>query len=102
MKNTRCQFSQFVIFCFFWFPPAVILEQKGMALTGRLGTSRQQACLPTSRQQEVRYSHDITILLQPCVISLVTFLLYRYMIVSDLLEQPCNKSDNAIKLDTSC
>jgi hypothetical protein len=26
--------------------------------------------------QQVRYSHDITILLQPCVINLVTFLLY--------------------------
>ena len=24
------------------------------------------------------------------------------MIVSDLLEQPCNKSDNATKLVTSC
>jgi hypothetical protein len=24
------------------------------------------------------------------------------MTVSDLLEQPCNKSDNAIKLVTSC
>jgi hypothetical protein len=24
------------------------------------------------------------------------------MIASDLLEQPCNKSDNAIKLVTSC
>ena len=45
--------------------------------------------------QQVRYSHDITILLQPCVINLVTFLLY-IMTVSDLLEQPCNKSDNAI------
>jgi hypothetical protein len=27
--------------------------------------------------QEVRYSHDITILLQACVVNLVTFLLYR-------------------------
>jgi hypothetical protein len=26
--------------------------------------------------QQVRYSHDITILLQPCVVKLVTFLLY--------------------------
>ena len=26
--------------------------------------------------QQVRYSHDLTILLQPCVINLVTFLLY--------------------------
>ena len=26
--------------------------------------------------QQVQYSHDITILLQPCIINLVTFLLY--------------------------
>ena len=50
--------------------------------------------------QQVRYSHDITILLQPCGINLVTFLLY-HMIVSDLLEQPCNKSDKA-KLVPNC
>jgi hypothetical protein len=56
--------------------------------------------LVTRLFQQVRYSHDITILLQPCVISLVTFLFT--MTVSDLLEQPCNKSDNAIKLVTSC
>ena len=46
--------------------------------------------------QQVRYSHDITILCMTtsehsCYI----------MTVSDLLEQPCNKSDNAIKLVTS-
>jgi uncharacterized lipoprotein YajG len=46
-------------------------------------------------------SHDITILLQPCVVNLVTFVLY-IMTVSDLLEQPYYKSDNAIKLVTSC
>jgi hypothetical protein len=51
--------------------------------------------------QQVRYSHDITILLQPCVVNLVTFLLY-IMTASDLLEQPCNKSGNASKLVTSC
>jgi hypothetical protein len=51
--------------------------------------------------QQVQYNHDITILLQPCVVNLVTFLFY-IMTVSDLLEQPCNKSDNAIKLVTSC
>jgi hypothetical protein len=50
--------------------------------------------------QQVRYSHDITTLLQSCVVNLVTFLFI--MTVSDLLEQPCNKSDNAIKLVTSC
>ena len=43
--------------------------------------------------QQGFYSHDITILLQPCVV---------IMTVSDLLEQLCNKSDNAIKLVTSC
>jgi hypothetical protein len=52
--------------------------------------------------QQVRYTHEITILLQPCVVNLVTFLLYDIMTVSDLLEQPRNKSDNAIKLLTSC
>jgi hypothetical protein len=43
------------------------------------------------------HSHDIIILLSPCVIHLVTFLLY-IITVSDILEQPSNKSDNAIKL----
>ena len=38
--------------------------------------------------EQVRYSHDIAVLLQPCVINLVTFLFI--MTVSDLLEQPCN------------
>jgi hypothetical protein len=32
--------------------------------------------LVASLFQQVRYSHDITILLQPCVVNLVTFLLY--------------------------
>ena len=50
--------------------------------------------------QQVRNSHDIAVLLQPCVVNLVTFLFI--MTVSDLLEQPCDKSDNAIKLVTSC
>ena len=48
--------------------------------------------------QQVRYSHDVTMLLQRCVVNLVTFL----MTLSDLLEQPCHKSDNIIKLVTSC
>jgi hypothetical protein len=56
--------------------------------------------LVTTSLQQVRYSHDIAVLLQPCVVNLVTFLFI--MTVSDLLEQPCNKSDNAIKLATSC
>jgi hypothetical protein len=50
--------------------------------------------LGTRLFQQVRYSHDITILLQSCVVNLVTFLLY--MTVSDLLEQPCNNSDNVL------
>jgi hypothetical protein len=60
--------------------------------------------LVTRLFQQVRYSHDITILLQPCIVNLVTFLLYHdcVRLVSDLLEQPCNKSDNAIKLVTNC
>ena len=51
--------------------------------------------------QQGCYNHDIKILLSPCVVNLVTFWLY-IMNVSDMLEQPCNKSDNAIKLVTSC
>jgi hypothetical protein len=56
--------------------------------------------LVTRLFQQVRYSHDIAVLLQACVVNLVTFLFI--MTVSDLLEQPCDKSDNAIKLVTSC
>jgi hypothetical protein len=50
--------------------------------------------------QQIRYIHDITILLQPCVVNNVASLLYHDCI--SLLEQPCNKSNNAIKLGTSC
>ena len=50
---------------------------------------------------QVRYCHNITILLQPCVVNLVTFLLY-HDCVRLVIEQPCNKSDNAIKLVSSC
>ena len=57
--------------------------------------------LVTRLFQQGCYSHDITILLQPCVVNLVTFLLY-IMTVSALLEQLCNKSDNVIMLVTSC
>ena len=32
--------------------------------------------LVTRLFQQVRYSHDIAVLLQPCVVNLVTFLLY--------------------------
>ena len=56
--------------------------------------------LVTRLFQQVRYSRDIAVLLQPCVVNLVTFLFI--MAVSDLLEQPCDKSDNATKLVTSC
>jgi hypothetical protein len=67
----------------------------------KLPTSLEQAVTDIIRLvarlfQQVRYSHDITILLQPCVVNLVTFLFI--MTVLDLLEQSCNKSDNAIKL----
>jgi hypothetical protein len=56
--------------------------------------------LVTRLFQQVRYSHDTAVLLQPDVINFVTFLFT--MTVSDLLEQPyCDKSDNAIKLVTS-
>ena len=54
--------------------------------------------LVTRLFQQGYYSHDITILLQPCVVHHSCYI----MTVSDLLEQPCNKSDNAIKLVTSC
>jgi ArsR family metal-binding transcriptional regulator len=56
--------------------------------------------LVTRLFQQVRYSHDKAVLLQPCVVNLVTILFI--MTVSDLLEQSCDKSDNAIKLVTSC
>jgi hypothetical protein len=36
-----------------------------------------------------RYGHDTTVLLQPCVVNLVTYLLY-HDCIRDLLEQPCN------------
>ena len=52
--------------------------------------------------QQGCYNHDITILLHLYVVNIITFLLQYIMNVSDLLEQPCNKSDNAIKLVTSC
>jgi hypothetical protein len=41
--------------------------------------------LVTQLFQQVRYSHDIAVLLQPCVVNLVTFLFT--MTVSNLLEQ---------------
>ena len=56
--------------------------------------------LVTRLFQQVQYTiqyNTIAVLLQPCIVNLVTFLT-----VSDLLEQPCNTSDNAIKLVTSC
>jgi hypothetical protein len=56
-----------------------------------------QACykfFPTSPIQSWYSS-----LLQPCVVNFVTLLFI--MTVSDLLEQPCDKSDNVIKLVTT-
>ena len=52
--------------------------------------------LVTRLFQQGCYNHDITILLQPCVVN------YYIMTVSDLFEQTCNKCDNVIKLITSC
>ena len=54
--------------------------------------------LVTSLFQQVRYMLDTTLLLQPynCVVNLVTTLLY-ITVATNLLEQPRNKSDNAIK-----
>jgi hypothetical protein len=57
--------------------------------------------------QQVRYSHDIAILLQPCVVNLLTFLLYHECMYQTLLEQPCNKktqlcSQAVDKLVPSC
>ena len=51
--------------------------------------------LITSFVQQICYNHDITISLQPCFVNLVTLL---YLTAPDLLEQPCNKSANVIKL----
>ena len=50
--------------------------------------------------QQVRYSHEITILLQPCLVNLVTFFLY-ITTVSDLFEQAGNNQCEHIQL-TSC
>ena len=55
--------------------------------------------LVTRLFQQGCYNHDMTILLQPCVVNLVTFLLY-HDCIKLVSKQPCNKSDNAIKLVT--
>ena len=52
--------------------------------------------LVASLFQQVRHIDDITILLQLLSSTLLHFCYI--MTVSNLLEQPCNKSDNAIKL----
>ena len=52
--------------------------------------------LVASLFQQVRHIDDITILLQLVSSTLLHFCYI--MTVSNLLEQPCNKSDNAIKL----
>jgi hypothetical protein len=94
-------------------------------LTASLQTSRQQVVLlvPSCQQvwnkllttcdnlvniirlvaslfQHVWYNHDITILLQPYAVNVVTFLLYHDCI--GLVETTLQKSDNAIKFVTSC
>ena len=55
--------------------------------------------LVTRLFQQGYYNHDTTILLQPCVVNLVTFLLYYDCII--LVRTTCNRSDNAIKLVTT-
>ena len=56
--------------------------------------------LVTRLFQQGCYNHDVTILPQPCVVNLVTFLLYHDCI--RLVRTTCNKSDNPIKHVTSC
>ena len=53
--------------------------------------------LVTRLFQQGSYNHDITILLQPCVVNLVTLLLYH-------VSTTCNRSDKdlVVKLVTSC
>ena len=52
--------------------------------------------------QQIRYSHDITRMLQAKVDNTRLQQYCYIMTVSDLLEQPCNKSDNINKVVTSC
>ena len=66
--------------------------------------TKQQQCiiidiirLVTKLFQQDWFSHHITVLLPACVVNHATLLLH----IMALLEQPCNKSDNAIKLVTS-
>ena len=107
----------FFIDCFFIM---ILIQMQKSHLVASLPTSRQQVVfpllVPSCQQvwkklvatcsnfvdiirlvarlfQQVRYSHDITILLQPCVINLAVI---SCMTVSDLLEQPCNKSNNKL------
>ena len=104
--HSHVKISQFV---------ASLQTSRQQVVFARLGTSSQQvwnklltACnnlvdiirLVTRLCQQGCYNHDITILLQLCVVNLVKFLLYHDLI--RLFRPPCNKSDNAIKLVTSC
>ena len=63
-------------------------------------TSWQQL-VSTSLSKQGLYSHDITILLQPCVVNFITILLQQ-VCISELLGQPCSKSDILVKLVTTC
>ena len=106
-SNTHVKISQLV---------ASLQPSRQQVLFARLVTSCQQVWnkllttynnladivrLVTRLFQQGCYNHDITILLQPCVVNLVTFLLY-YDCIRFVIGQPCNKSDNAIKLVTTC
>jgi hypothetical protein len=57
--------------------------------------------LVTRLFQQVWHSHDITRMLQGWRHKVETTLLH-HDCISDLLEQPCNKSDNINKVVTSC
>jgi hypothetical protein len=52
--------------------------------------------------QQVRYSHDITILLQPCCANLVTFSLYHACINSHKLLTACNKLEQVCWYYQTC
>ena len=47
------------------------------------------------------YSYDVTTFLQSCVVNFVAILL-QHVCISELLGQPCDKSDVLVKLVASC
>ena len=58
--------------------------------------------LVTRLFQQACYNHDITILLQPCIVNLVTFLLYHDCVRLVRTTFITCRSDNVIKLVTNC